>query len=437
MRYVAILPGTAHEGTDLLAGIHIPEEVAADDEQVRAHFTEHVAGVEDYDIRRETRGECIYVTFERRPATQIEDGAQPREERRDWLVSFIYTYLDDGARYHYFGVVLDATYDEALAAARRDAGITVTEGLGGVIERVVFDDAGDEYEMSTSEEEPEEFTERLYHLDHALRYQLTVLNADGARLDVSEDLAVLLVNTLRRATPSEPGGGQGTLFNAGPRPSGRACFRVNYDPDYTGGDYHGTGLFAYVPFALLNQGMTPEEAFTHATGVAAVHVVHYSLDESFDAAGDRLDDAAAAALDAVQNVISRTTIPDALMSLSLFCRAFATDHSENISAWGAASELIARALSNVLGLGRGDTRTLPAQLRHPHDQHDPEAARGHIRTFLGRLSVRQALGALARQCRIDALSDDGARDSLRAAGVFIETASEEIGTLEASAGLNY
>lgn len=437
MRYVAVLPGAAHEGTALPAGIDIPEEVAASDEQVRAHLAEHIAGVENYDILRETRGDAVYITFERRPAPQGEGGAQPHEERHDWLVSFIYTYLHDGARYHYFGVVLDATYDEALAAARRDAGITVTVGLGGDIERVVFNDAGDEYDMSTSEEEPEEFTESLYPLDHALRYQLTVLNAGGERLDVSEDLAALLVNTFRRATPPEPDGGQGKLFNTGPMPNGCACFRVNYDPEYTGGDYHGTGLFAHIPFALLNQDMTPEEAFTHATGVAAVHVIHYTLDESYDAAGDRLEGDDAAAFDAIQDVTSRTTIPDALTALSLFCRAFAADQSENTSAWDAASELIARARSNVLGLGRGDTRTLPAQLRHPHDQHDPEAARGHVRTFLGRLSVRHALGALARQCRLDALSEDEARDSLRAAAVFIETASEEIGVLEPTAGLNY
>lgn len=437
MRYVAILPGTAHEGTDLPAGIDIPEEVATSDEQVRAHFAGHVAGVEDYDILRETRGDVVYVTFERRPATQGEDGARPSEERRDWLVSFIYTYLHDGARYHYCGGVLDATYDEALAAARRDAGVTVTVDLGGDIERVIFNDAGDEYEMSTSEEEPEEFTESLYPLDHALRHQLTVLDAEGCRLTVSEDLAALLVNTFRRAEPPAPDGGQGMLFNTEPAPSGCAHFRVNYDPGYTGGDYHGTGLFAHIPFALLGQGLTPEEAFTHATGVAAVHVIHYSLDESYDAAGDRLEGDDAAAFDAIQNVTSRTTIPDALTALSLFCRAFAADQSENTSAWGAASELIARARYNVLGLGRGDTRTLPAQLGHPHDRHDPEAARGHIRTFLGRLSVRQALGALARQCRVNALHDDEARDALRAAAVFIETASEEIGGFEPSAGLNY
>jgi hypothetical protein len=82
MRYVAILPGTAHEGTDLPAGIDIPEEVAKSDEQIRGHFAGHVADVESYDIRRETRGDVVHVTSERRPATPGEEGARPGETGR-------------------------------------------------------------------------------------------------------------------------------------------------------------------------------------------------------------------------------------------------------------------------------------------------------------------------------------------------------------------
>lgn len=69
-----------------------------------------------------------------------------------------------------------------------------------------------------------------------------------------------------------------------------ACFRVEYDKDFWGGDYSGVGSFAYVPLALVGDGVTPERAFELYTGVATEHMIHYTLDELYTAGGGRLDD---------------------------------------------------------------------------------------------------------------------------------------------------
>lgn len=66
------------------------------------------------------------------------------------------------------------------------------------------------------------------------------------------------------------------------------CFRVEYDLNFWGGDYRGTGQFAYVPLALLTEAVEPEEAFERHTGFDRHHIVHYMLDETYDAAGRAL-----------------------------------------------------------------------------------------------------------------------------------------------------
>jgi len=71
-----------------------------------------------------------------------------------------------------------------------------------------------------------------------------------------------------------------------------AHIKFEYDLSFRGGDYSGTGVFAYVPFHLLQtpESLTPEQAFTKHTGHEASHIVHYTLDELYDAQGNPLDD---------------------------------------------------------------------------------------------------------------------------------------------------
>jgi hypothetical protein len=83
-------------------------------------------------------------------------------------------------------------------------------------------------------------------------------------------------------------------FCATPQPT-RDCrppfFRVEYDLSFRGGDYSGTGEFAYVPFALIaGDALSPEQAFARHTGIDAAHVVHYTLDEAFDDEGRPFDE---------------------------------------------------------------------------------------------------------------------------------------------------
>ena len=68
-----------------------------------------------------------------------------------------------------------------------------------------------------------------------------------------------------------------------------AHFRVEYDLSFTGGEYNGVGQFAYVPLSLVDEGLSPEEAFTRHTGLAAVHLIHYALDEPVTAEGGRFE----------------------------------------------------------------------------------------------------------------------------------------------------
>jgi len=65
--------------------------------------------------------------------------------------------------------------------------------------------------------------------------------------------------------------------------------RVEYDPDFRGGDYHGTGRFAYVPAGLADELGSVKKAFTAHTGLPAVHIIHYSMSELCDVNGKPLE----------------------------------------------------------------------------------------------------------------------------------------------------
>lgn len=63
---------------------------------------------------------------------------------------------------------------------------------------------------------------------------------------------------------------------------------VEYDLKYYGGDYHGYGETALLPF----EGLTDDnlhERFRQQTGHDPVHIVHYTFDEPVDADGESLE----------------------------------------------------------------------------------------------------------------------------------------------------
>lgn len=62
--------------------------------------------------------------------------------------------------------------------------------------------------------------------------------------------------------------------------------RVEYDPAFFGGDYHGTGRFALVPVGLVDEHGSVEKAFEFHTGLPTVHIIHYSRDEIYDLNGE-------------------------------------------------------------------------------------------------------------------------------------------------------
>ncbi len=75
--------------------------------------------------------------------------------------------------------------------------------------------------------------------------------------------------------------------------SGR-CFPVEWDEQYTGGEYSSAGDIDYVPFALLdNIGDADEQvgrAFEKHTGVHPIHIVWYTFDEVYDEEGERIEE---------------------------------------------------------------------------------------------------------------------------------------------------
>lgn len=73
--------------------------------------------------------------------------------------------------------------------------------------------------------------------------------------------------------------------------------KVEYDKQFSGGDYSGTGCFSYVPLSLIDECAAKDgagddgvaEAFTKHTGVSAAHIIHYSMDELYNRMGESID----------------------------------------------------------------------------------------------------------------------------------------------------
>lgn len=69
----------------------------------------------------------------------------------------------------------------------------------------------------------------------------------------------------------------------------RSYVRVEYDPLYTGGDYSGTGQFAYLPMDLVEVYAQKEQggdgvslAFAEMIKLDPMHIVHYNFDELYN-----------------------------------------------------------------------------------------------------------------------------------------------------------
>ena len=65
--------------------------------------------------------------------------------------------------------------------------------------------------------------------------------------------------------------------------------QVEYDLKFYGGDYDKVGNFALIPESLVNE-LGLEAAFTKHTGHEACHIIHYTLDELYDASGELVEE---------------------------------------------------------------------------------------------------------------------------------------------------
>jgi len=71
---------------------------------------------------------------------------------------------------------------------------------------------------------------------------------------------------------------------------------VEYDPLYTGGDYEGVGEVVFIPLSLIEDfakidpdgGDGVEMAFSKQTKMNSMHITSYTLDEQFNADGERV-----------------------------------------------------------------------------------------------------------------------------------------------------
>jgi hypothetical protein len=201
--------------------------------------------------------------------------------RRPWMVMLCYIIADNQQLLAWRGIILNATPAEVIPCARKVAGITAVES-GGLIESLSYSDGEESHELML-DDDTTKIVEEATELDQALGTNLFIrdepieddagMGAEAARL-FDEFTAPL----------------EGTDEAYGGAPEG-AHFRVEFDLGYWGGNYSGTGDAAFVPFSLLHgpERLTPHEAFTKFTGHIAAHIVHYTLDDLYDADGKPLD----------------------------------------------------------------------------------------------------------------------------------------------------
>jgi hypothetical protein len=76
----------------------------------------------------------------------------------------------------------------------------------------------------------------------------------------------------------------------------KKCVRVEWDLNYSGGNYSDVGNFVYIPLDMIDRqkGRSEqsklEKAFRQMTGQDPVHIVHWSPDEVFDQDGNDWSD---------------------------------------------------------------------------------------------------------------------------------------------------
>ena len=63
-------------------------------------------------------------------------------------------------------------------------------------------------------------------------------------------------------------------------------FEVEFDLEYTGGDYSGVGDTVLIP--VCNEDDI-EESFEKQTGHSRIHVIYYTLDEVYDEDGELIE----------------------------------------------------------------------------------------------------------------------------------------------------
>jgi hypothetical protein len=66
--------------------------------------------------------------------------------------------------------------------------------------------------------------------------------------------------------------------------------RIEYDPEFQGGDYEGVGSYAYVPESAASEPGGVEAAFEAKTGYPASCIVFFTVDELYDKIGATLQE---------------------------------------------------------------------------------------------------------------------------------------------------
>lgn len=69
--------------------------------------------------------------------------------------------------------------------------------------------------------------------------------------------------------------------------------KVEFDLNYSGGEYSGVGATVLIPvsnLALDEKDWNVEAAFEKQTGYSRIHIIHYTLDDIFDEKGEWMCD---------------------------------------------------------------------------------------------------------------------------------------------------
>lgn len=130
----------------------------------------------------------------------------------------------------------------------------------------------------------------IYYVASLNRYELIPANNVREAIEIADEMDMLQGQTLlnvRIASKEEIDSYKFLLGNKKPQ----LYIKVEYDPQFAGGDYDGVGEFVYIPMEVVDHhNGDVRQAFMQSTGLRPKTIIHYSPDELYTAEGQPYDE---------------------------------------------------------------------------------------------------------------------------------------------------